>query len=323
MLVGPLGVVFVAWYAAYGRNGQSLPRPTATQARVFIWAAISSVFGQLAQVRWVGWVLFAVLVAGTVVAVRTIPWTQLRSRFASVTGLFVGGLVFVVTTTVNRGFAVSTTSDVAARVPRYLYVIAAFFLPAIAAAASVLARRRIVVAAMVVLLLVGLPGNADLLYPSGVARVALGRPAILVALATSPLLAQAPAGMQPNEFLLPDMTAGWLRNAVAGGEIPTDVAVSQKDREGARLSLSLEQMARPARTTTVTPCRPARPSRSTSATRSCSRRACRRWRSWTATDRRPRSSPTSPATGCSGCSTARCELQVAPPTPRARISLCT
>jgi hypothetical protein len=284
---------------------------------------MSSAFGQLAQVRWFGWVLFAVLVAGAVVAVRTLSWDELRSRFASVTGLFVGGLVFVVTTTINRGFAVTTSSDAAARVPRYLYVIAALFLPAIAAAASILARRRLIVLAMVVLLLLGLPGNLRLLYPSGLARVALGRPAIVVALATSPLLARAPDGMQPNPFLLPDMTAGWLRNAVAGGEVPMDVTVSQKDRDGATEALSLEQVARPTRHR----CRavPANSSFPVDVREEIVLPTGVSTVSLLSSNGRPSSAV---LTYIAGDRVLRVlhgplEVQVTPPTPRARISVCT
>ena len=47
-------------------------------------------------------------------------------------GWLVGGLVFVALTAFNRGWAVAPGNDVAARVPRYVYVIAAFVLPALA-----------------------------------------------------------------------------------------------------------------------------------------------------------------------------------------------
>jgi len=249
VLVGPLAAVFLAWYVGYGHDVATSPSSTLTQKRIFVWASVSNVFGQLAHVPLVGWLLAGVLVAGAVVAFRTTPISVLRRRDAAIGALLLGGLAFIAITTVNRAWAVNPDNDGAARVSRYVYVGAAFFLPAIAAAASYLARRRgLVILAVAILLLVGLPGNFDHLYPQGGARLTLGRPALIVALARSPLLAHAPAGMHPAPLRVgADLTPRWLRQARDDGKLPMGTAVTPSDRSTATLALSLEQVATPRR----------------------------------------------------------------------------
>ena len=242
-LVGPLAAVFLVWYFTYGRRGPAPPLPKAHEVQVFVWTSLSSVFGQLVQVRFLGWLLFAVLVAGIVVALRTRSLAELRSDDAAPAGLLFGALVFVATTTVSRGFLIGALSSDAARVPRYLYVFAALMLPAIAVAASVLARRPIVVVAMCALLLLGLPGNFQALEPHKAVLFALGQPRMVVALAKSPLLARAPSAQQPFPLQMPGATASWVRNARSAGKLPMGLAVEPVDLDTARLALSLDQVA--------------------------------------------------------------------------------
>ncbi len=244
-LVGPLAAVYVVWYLTYGTQARQPGRPTLTEIRVFVWGALSNPFGQLGQVPLLGWVLAAVLVAGAIVAARTLPRDELRDRFSATIGLLAGLVVFILVTTVSRAALAHLGADGGARASRYVYVDAAFVLPTIAAAATVLARRRpLLVALACVLLLVGLPGNVDQLWPRGVARLTLGSPGLVAAIAGSPLLAGTPASAQPSQFLFPGMTAGWLRNAVADGKIATDATVTPADARGASLALSLSQVSK-------------------------------------------------------------------------------
>ena len=77
-IVAPLAVVFVIWYLSWGRQGTPTPWPTTSQVTQFAWVSASIVFGQLAQVELMGWVLVAVLVIGGVVLAVTTPRPELR-----------------------------------------------------------------------------------------------------------------------------------------------------------------------------------------------------------------------------------------------------
>ena len=133
----PLLVIFGVWFVAYGHTGNTV-RPSVHQFEVFLWVIVSNPFGQLAHVQGIGLLLAIVLVAGAVAVVSSVPWSEVRTRYAAVMGLLVGLAVFAVTTSVTRAWELSA-GDAPARASRYAYIGAALVLPAIAAALSILA----------------------------------------------------------------------------------------------------------------------------------------------------------------------------------------
>ena len=240
---GPLLAVFLLWYATYGHKF-STPQPSPTEFRIFLWAIVSNPFGQLAHVRWLGWILGLVLAAGIVVAVKNLRPTTLKQRYAAISGLLFGMVVFAAMTSISRGYLATPGSDGAARASRYVYIGAVLLLPAITAAASLLAvRKPQLIVAAVVLLLVGLPGNAAQLHPWS---LAVGSPRVLVAASQSPRLDEVPASLRLN---LADtggfVNAGWLREAKDQGKLPS-LGVSEHDHQLATFALTFRLVDHPA-----------------------------------------------------------------------------
>lgn len=229
---GPLLAIFVLWFATYGHG--SSPRPSAHQFTRFAWTIVSNPFGQLSHVEWLGWLLAVVLVAGTVMAIRTTPRRDL-TRYAAVLGLLVGLAVFAITTGVTRGWEGSE----AAMASRYVYVGAALILPALAAAVSVLTRNRpVLVVAAFLVVLIGLPGNVGLLHPPAATT---GDPGALVAASVSPRLADLPANyVVPIPASGSYVTAGWLRQARAEGKLPSrSLTATARDQATFALTFTL------------------------------------------------------------------------------------
>ena len=105
-----------------------------------------------------------------------------------------------------------------ARTPRYVHIVAALVLPAVALGAQTIIRHwKKATVVMLALLLVGLPGNIDKLvdYPNRSAIVRARRPYILTA-PRLPIARQLP----PSLELGPELTIGWLIDSLPSGRIP-------------------------------------------------------------------------------------------------------
>ena len=138
-IVGPLALVFLLWYLTYGR-GSTAPA-SLSQKAIFVWAIISNPFGQLAHIDGLGWLLAAILVAGTVAAVAKFSASSSGIDTSATVGLLAGAVVFALITASSRAWSVSAASDAGAR-SRDVYIGGRLALPAIAAGTSVLARGR-------------------------------------------------------------------------------------------------------------------------------------------------------------------------------------
>ena len=254
-LTAPLAVVFLAWYATEGRT--STVSPSIAQAAGFSRSAVANAFGQLGRVTGIGQVLAVILVIGTVSLVVETPWSELRITCAATAGLLVGAIAFVSSTAYGRAGLVFPNID-QARATRYVYVIAALVLPAIAVAASALARRwKPFACVVIVLLLIGLPGNVRAFHPSGLARYTLGVPSQILSLTEVPEAGHVRRGLQPFPLGAPGLTIGWLLDAKRDGRLPDPGPLTPGDRASAALALSLDQ--RPGGAASAGSCRPIPP----------------------------------------------------------------
>src|SRR5207237_4258388 len=111
----------------------------------------------LCQAPGIGLLLGIVLIVGLVLAWRPLDYRQLRARAAAPGALLVGAVVFLLFGGVGRA---SLLGPEFARASRYLHVVTALALPALAVAANAVARRWRILAPLVLLvLLIGVPGN--------------------------------------------------------------------------------------------------------------------------------------------------------------------
>jgi hypothetical protein len=225
----PLGIVYAVWYVAYATDEAANDRTLGTQTVSFVWRMFRAAFEGLGQNPVVAIALGLVALVGIVRAVQTARVNIHVAPPAIVAALVVASVAFALLTAVGRaqGFGVGYAAS-----DRYIYVVAALWLPIVALGAEVLARRWVGLGAIpLVLLLIGMPDNVDLLRQPD--ALSLGARDGVAAIARSPLLEQLPSDTRLlGPPLAPEFapTAGFLRTAVADGRLPEMHDLSVQER---------------------------------------------------------------------------------------------
>ncbi len=219
----PLGVIFVVWVSWIGSSAYT-KRHTATVGETlrFTFTDTKAVFVQLGHEPGIGVVLGIIVIGGLYLAWHPLDRQELVRRAAAPFALLVGGVVFLAITGVGRGTRFSLAFQ-QAEASRYLHVAAAMFVPAIGVGASAIAARwRTLAPVVLAAMLVGIPGNVNTLI--GQTRSAARGHQIVRAyaltLAHLPIATAIPS-LQPETFLLPHVTMGWLAAGAASGRIPS------------------------------------------------------------------------------------------------------
>ena len=157
----PLAVLYLAWWFAFARDRYSAAGGSIGVVVRFVWTGVGAAFGEMGHLPGAGLALGILLVAGLVFAWHGLDWNDLRRRAAAPAALLVGAVVFLAVAGLGRA---SIFGPQFARSGRYLHVVAALSLPAVAVAADAFMRRwRAVGVVAFALLLVGIPGNIDLI----------------------------------------------------------------------------------------------------------------------------------------------------------------
>jgi hypothetical protein len=141
---------------------------------------------------------------------------------------------------VYGGFFARLTGPELARAGRYVYLVVAMALPAIALAADAIIRRwRRLAVPVGVLLLLGVPGNIHLLdtYRNGSEDPAYRRH--ILAAARLPLAPQLPRSIPTNRGILLSPTLGWLLESLPSGRIPSPGPLTRNEIATDTLELAL------------------------------------------------------------------------------------
>ncbi|MEJ7583566.1 MAG: hypothetical protein WKF43_05620 [Acidimicrobiales bacterium] len=241
----PLAGIFLLWFVLYGRDSYSAEHGSVSQVASFMGNAVVNAFARMGQVGGAGFVLGALLVAGLVLALRT-P-TPERRRYAAPAGLLLGAVLFLALVGYGRA-AVDLFGQEESEASRYVHLVSAMVLPALALSASLLGQRwRPLLAVGAAALLVGLPGNIEALRPSGSERFTLGDSTLLFLLPRLPLARKVPRDLQPLPFSFTGVRVGWLIDAEAAGRLPDPRPVNRKLRDNGLVALSLSQQEGKAR----------------------------------------------------------------------------
>ena len=229
----PLGVVFVAWWAAYGRDSYGTLDLSVDAMVRFVVTGITATFGALGQVPGVGIVLGVLLVVGLPLAWLPLDRTELRRRAAAPGAMLAGAVVFLLVSGVGRAASFGT---VFAREGRYLHIVGALVLPAVAVAANALIQQwRVLWPAVILLLIAGIPGNIQDLADQNIKFSRL-----VVALPSASRASEVPRAARPVLGDTSQITMGWLRDGVAAGRIP-EQRLEPKTAATANLSVALTQ----------------------------------------------------------------------------------
>lgn len=228
----PLACAYVIW-SRVSPNGSSAGvyrSQSPVQVIKFIAIGVGSTFDSLAQVPGLGFVLALMLIVGLARVCRVRGLGALRTRLAVPAALLAGAIVFLFVTGLVRSGQPGPLADAIgvgperARQSRYVYLIAAMALPALALAADAVIRRwRPLAIPVVALFVAGIPGNVHQLATYANLST-LDRQAFRTAVLEAPRLPLAhefPPGLPPtpNESFA-GLTLGWLVDSLPSGRIP-------------------------------------------------------------------------------------------------------
>jgi len=221
---GALAGVYATWWVAIGHEGfgeDDRDPPIADLAR-FVSEGLRAAFSALGQLPGLGLLLAAILTVGLPLAWVPIGRRRLRQQGPMVIALALAAPAFLLVSGTGR---VELLGVEYARTSRYVHVVAALLVPALAVALDAI-RVRLGRAdpALLVVLLIAIPGNVgDLADWSEAGRQANRRYRhLILAIPRDPLAPTMPRGVRPdpNHEDSALMTLGWLLDGVRSGRLP-------------------------------------------------------------------------------------------------------
>ena len=219
LLILPLAGIFLIWFTTVGHGAFSKHSSLAGLAR-FAALGVAFTFSSLGSSPIVGSLLAVLLIAGAVISIRSHGSAELRSRYAAPYSLLIGAVAFMIITGSGRAdFSISSAETYASS--RYIYIVAAMLMPAIAVAASqVILKWSKAWVFVVAILVLGIPGNIALLHRNNhLHELDLYRQFIL-STPRLPVASRLPRSVLPDPYFDNSVTLGWLLDGVKSGRIP-------------------------------------------------------------------------------------------------------
>jgi hypothetical protein len=245
--VGPLAYIFAMWWLVAGGHTYAGYHNLAHTIS-FMRIGLTATFEAVAQVRFLGIVVAVGLFVGLVSAWGPPRGLERRRVIAMPAALLAGAFVFLAITGWGRSGQGNGPAIVFgpehARESRYLDVVAALLLPALAVAASALIRRwKMFAPILAALLAISLIGNVktmnDQRRKGGPEYVAYRR--MLLGVPSLPRVAELPRDLEPDRNLAGGVTVGWLTDNARAGKLPSlDPPLSHQDATTQTLLIALQ-----------------------------------------------------------------------------------
>jgi hypothetical protein len=240
----PFGIAYLMWFAWVGHVGYDGYHADPDQVVRFVRTFVAATFGALGHYRGMGIVLGVLLAVGLVVAWKPLSRRELQHRAAIPLALLVSALALLCITGYGRAGLSSFREK-----SRYLHLVTAMLLPALAVAADALMRRwRALTVVVVIVLLLGIPGNVNVIVDYMHRGVVENQTAYKQMMLSMPRVAAAtevPREVVPDQSLAHFVTIGWLLDGVAAGRIPEPAPLTPADEAMASLRLSFRQEGAP------------------------------------------------------------------------------
>jgi hypothetical protein len=248
LLVAPLATCYLVWFVVIGHEGAPPPNSppehvTPGGVALFVGSGLQRTVRSMGPPlgrfnRAVVIVFVAVLVLGLLIAVGQRRRSGQLAQLAAPLALLSGTVVFLVIAASGR----AARGQGYAGISRYVSVVAAMLLPALAVAAGALVTRwRWLLPAMMALFLIGIPQNLHAAARAQRARIGLDANVrqILESLPRHPLARQVPRSLRPESLDAWRVTIGWLLDGVEQGRIPAPRVISARDLASNNFRLSL------------------------------------------------------------------------------------
>jgi hypothetical protein len=234
--------VFGVWWLTYGRDSyEDSVRPSIGDVFDFVTTGLTHALGSMAAVAVVAVLLVVVLVVGNALA-----FDDHRRRAtplpAGPWALLAGAVLFMTVVGLGRSGALGAEFS---KPSRYVHLLGAMMLPAIAVGAQAIAARwRVALPVLALLLVFGIPGNMVEIAKVDTINEALlkGQPGLIRTLPTVDVAAEVPGRTQPDQNILLGVTIRWLRAAHRSGRIPDPRRTDRRWVPAARTRLALEQV---------------------------------------------------------------------------------
>jgi hypothetical protein len=219
LLILPLVGIFLIWFVTVGHSAFSKHSPLADLVR-FAALGIAFTFSSLGSSPIVGSLLVVLLIVGVVISIRSSGSAEFRTRYAAPYALLIGAVAFMVITGSGRAdFSIPSGETYASS--RYIYIVAAMLMPAIAVAASQVILRWSWSWVFVVLILVfGVPGNIALLHRNNHLHTLDAYRQFILSIPRLPVASRLPRSVLPDPYYDDSITLGWLLDGVQSGRIP-------------------------------------------------------------------------------------------------------
>ncbi|MFL6241696.1 MAG: hypothetical protein ACJ73V_01550, partial [Acidimicrobiia bacterium] len=209
-------------------------------------AGIANAFKEMSQVPGAGVALGTLLLVGLVAAWGPLTSAERRRCAAAPAALLIGAILFLLIISQGRAYGFDPHADPTAS-SRYIHLVSALALPAIAVAADAVARRwRLMAPAALALLVIGVPGNVKAFDDHSKAP-GTGDPfqrafrKHILSVARVPVAREVPRWVRPDPFFAHAVTIGWLLDGVASGRVPDPGPIDSVAAANATLGLALHQ----------------------------------------------------------------------------------
>jgi hypothetical protein len=241
----PLAAIYLMWEKAFPERHFRTPTPDASEAMRWFWAGAAAALVAIARSPLLAWALLGAVACGLVLtALREHTWARIRVVLAAPLSLLGGAFLFIAFTAVRRAGLYPSDH---ARASRYVYVVAALALPAIALAMDALIRRwRVLIPPLIALIVISLVGNIGAFADQRRldARTQPQYRNLMLTIAHDPLARRTPPSLTPERVFAITVTVGWLLSGARAGRIPRP-AMTESELLDARLYLSLAQLRFP------------------------------------------------------------------------------
>ena len=244
----PLAACYLVWLVAIGHGGYGGTHPTFHGVFGFVAIGLRASYREIGQIPGLGVTLAVVLGAGLALAWNQRRDSAQRVALAAPVALLTGSVVFLAITATGRLILGSGTAGSS----RYVYIVAAMTIPALAVAAdAVTTRWRWFFPIAIVLFLVGIPANINALRDAERSQraIALTTRRMMLTLPRVPAATRVPRSLVPDPLTARQVTIGWLLDGVAQHRIPSPGTLSRLDRASDNFRLSFDQRPQASPTT--------------------------------------------------------------------------